>query len=240
MTPIAPISSIFSNISKPIQNQVWNGYLSNTIQPTTNVAILVQTFPWLKDKSLMSALLELKDLKFDEKEINYLKNMGVNVPFKSGNEALKCIADKNIRILFDKPAENDIHAQYDFTKNTVTINSRYKGTNDFSVILAICEAILHEVGHANDNDGDSSVQEELDFLGMNVIAHREFLRKYNDVFSQSNEPIINDGVSIYEKLFFDPDPDKKKLINRMKEKYGDLPAGDRLHPPGFLALAIKK
>lgn len=241
MTPITPISSTFSNISKPVRKVNWNTGMQDAIAPVRpHNAELVQKLPWLNDKSLEAALLELKELKFDEEDIKYLKNMGVNVPYKSGADALSYIGKQNIRIIFDKPSEQNIHAQYDFFKNIITINNRYKGTADFPVILAIGEAILHEAGHAKDNDGDSSVQEELDFLGMNAIAHRAFLRKYGDIFSDSNEPIIRDGVSVYAKLFFEPDPEKQNLIQRIKDKYGDLPSGDRMHPPGALARAVKR
>ena len=75
---------------------------------------------------------------------------------------------------------------------------------------------------------------------MNAVAHRAFLKKYGNIFSDAREPIIRDGVSLYEELFFDPDPDKRRLIERIKEKYGDLPSGDRMHPPGAIARAIKR
>ena len=52
--------------------------------------------------------------------------------------------------------------------------------------------------------------------------------------------IVKDGVSVYAKLFFENDPDKKNLINRISEKYGDLPTGDRIHPPGDIARTIKR
>lgn len=241
MTPITPITSTFTNISKPVQKINWNTGMKNPVALShPHNAELVQKLPWLNDKSLEAALLELKELKFDVEDIKYLKNMGVNVPYKSGADALDYIEKQNIRIIFDKPSEEGIHAQYDFSKNIITINDMYKGTSDFPLILAIGEAILHEAGHAKDNDGDSSVQEELDFLGMNAIAHRAFLKKYGDIFSDSNEPIIRDGVSVYAKLFFEPDPEKLNLIQRIKNKYGDLPSGDRMHPPGALARAVKR
>lgn len=237
---ISPISSVFSRISTPIRK---NSTTNSIQQPKTDFVHnteLSQLMPWLNDRSIEKALLELEDLTFDIDDIKYLKNMGINVPYKSGAEAVQFIEKQNIRILFDKTTEPGIHAQYDFSKNIITINDRYRGTNDFSVILAIGEAILHEAGHAKDQDGDSSVQEELDFLGMNAIAHRAYLRKYGEIFSDSQEPIIKDGVSVYAKLFFEKDPEKKNLINRLKDKYGDLPTGDRMHPPGAIARAVKR
>ncbi len=235
---IAPISSVFSNISSPLKKISSANDKQN--EELIHSAEFLKLMPWLNDKSIEKALLELEDLEFAPEDIKYLKNMGINVPYKSGAEAVKFIEKQNIRIMFDKTTEPGIHAQYDFWKNIITINDRYRGTTDFSVILAIGEAILHEAGHAKDQDGDSSVQEELDFLGMNAIAHRAFLRKYGEVFSDSQEPIIKDGVSVYAKLFFEADPEKKNLIRRIKDKYGDLPAGDRMHPPGAIARTVKR
>ena len=240
MTPILPVNSTFSKISKPVVQYNWTTMVSAPQQQRTYFTELEKDMPWLKDKAIITALAELKDLKFSPDDIKYLKNMGINIPYKSGADAVKKIEKQNIRIMFDKPTEKSIHAQYDFGKNIIIINEKYKNTKDFAVILAIGEAILHEAGHANDNDGDSSVQEELDFLGMNAVAHRAFLKKYGNIFSDAREPIIRDGVSLYEELFFDPDPDKRRLIERIKEKYGDLPSGDRKHPPGAIARAIKR
>lgn len=240
MTPIAPISPVFYNISKPVTKHKWGSkigsasYFSKTL-PTD----LLKTMPWLKEKSIAEALAELNDLNFDKRDIIYLEKMGIQLPFKSGKDAVKLIQENNIRILFENTTENGIHAQYDFSKNLIIINNQYKNSKDFAVILAIAEAILHEAGHAKDNDGDSSVQEELNFLGMNAVAHRAFVTKYGDVFASSPDLIVRDGVRVYAKLFFENDPEKKNLIDRISLKYGDLPSGDRVHPPAKLALAIK-
>lgn len=238
MTPISPI---FSNISSGIDKYKWkNMFTSPQNREAVQPFYFSDSLPWIKDKSISMALNELKTLEFAPEDISYLKNMGVNVPFKSGKEAVDYIKNQNIRIVYDPTSENGVHAQYDFYKNVVIINNKYKKTDDFPVILAIAEAILHETGHSKDNDGYSSIQEELDFLGMNAIAHRAFLKKYGDLFSDSKEPIIKDGVKLYAKLFFEPDPDKTALVNRIAEKYGDLPSGDNLHPPGELARKIKR
>ncbi len=244
MTPISPITNIPAVFHKfnnsLLKNNQNDNNVTNILKKGPRDVELSQTMPWLQNKALEDAIIELRELKFEPEDIKYLKNMGVSVPFKSGADAVKFIERQNIRILFDKPSEEGIHAQYDFGKNIITINDRYKTSIDFPVILAIAEAILHETGHAKDNDGESSVQEEIDCLGMNAIAHRAFLRKYGDIFSDANEPIIKDGVSVYAKLFFEPDPWKNKLIQRIKEKYGDLASGDRVHPPGPLARSIKR
>ena len=52
-------------------------------------------------------------------------------------------------------------------------------------------------------------------------------------------PIVQDGVSVYEKLFFDPDVNKLGLIRRLQIKYGYLPAGDNKHLPSNLAVRVK-
>lgn len=235
------ISPIFSNISSGIEKYKWKTMFTPSRSDNDTVMNYVSdSLPWIKDKSISMALNELKSLEFASEDISYLKNMGVNLPFKSGKEAVDYIKKQNIRILYEPTSENGVHAQYDFYKNVVIINNKYQKTDDFPVILAIAEAILHETGHAKDNDGYSSIQEELDFLGMNAIAHRAFLKKYGDLFSDAKEPIIKDGVRLYAKLFFEPDPDKKALVNRIAEKYGDLPSGDNLHPPGELARKIKR
>lgn len=260
MTPVSPI---FVNIVPPwiakrptAQPQVVQPQAPQQMQPVMSYPQPVfytdpveqrramgidfsKEMPWLTDKAIQTALSELRSLTFSPDDLRYLQSMGVETPFKSGKECVDFIEKENIRILFDKPAQNDVHAQYEFLKNTVTINDRYKGTTDFAIMLAIAEAILHEAGHAKDKDSDSSIQEELNFLGMNAVAHRAFIKKYGDIFSDTKEPIVNDGVSLYAKLFFEPDPYKRNLVNRIKEKYGDLPAGDRLHPPGKIARAAK-
>lgn len=238
MTPISPI---FANISSGIEKYRWKTMFTHSGDNNASQPVNFPDTPlWIKEKSISMALNELKSLEFAPEDINYLKNMGVNVPFKSGKEAVDYITKQNIRILYEPTSESGVHAQYDFYKNIVIINKKYKDTDDFPVILAIAEAILHETGHAKDNDGYSSIQEELDFLGMNAIAHRAFLKKYGDLFSDAKEPIIKDGVRLYAKLFFEPDPDKTALVNRITEKYGDLPSGDNLHPPGELARKIKR
>lgn len=238
MTPISPV---FSYIASGVSKYRWNNHTTDPVEQRRAQSIdFMKEMPWVNDPAIATALTELNGLMFAPEDLYYLKKMGIEAPFHSGKEAVDFIERENIRIIFDTPAEEGVHAQYDFYKNIITINKRYKNTTDFAVMLAIAEAILHETGHAKDKDGNSSIQEELNFLGMNAIAHRAFLKKYGDIFSDSNEPIINDGVSLYAKLFFDTDPSKKALINRIKEKYGDLPTGDRLHPPGKIARTSKK
>ncbi len=195
-------------------------------------------FPWIRDRNIMLALNELKNIVFDPNETALLKKSGVNLPFNSGAEAVQFLKNSNARIIFDK-MEPEVHAQYDFAQNFVKINSAYRNTLDTAVILAISEAILHEAGHAKDSDNESSVQEEINCLGMNALAHRYLQRKYPHIFQNSESRIIQDGVSVYEKLFFDDDPNKIALIQRLQMKYGYLPAGDIKHYPSTLAARVK-
>lgn len=240
---MAPVSPVFYNFYNPVVNNKKKTAKQNTAANTSIHANPIDfsiEMKWLQDSSIKTALSEVRELEFDKNDLKYLSDMGVYVPFQSGRECINFIEKENIRIMFGKPGEENVHAQYEFSKNTITINEKYRGTKSFPVILAIGEAILHEAGHAKDDDGDSSIQEELNFLGMNAVAHRAFLRKYGEVFNGHTEPIIKDGVSIYAKLFFDADPQKAKLIQRMRDKYGDLPSGDRLHPAGQIATIAKQ
>ncbi len=241
---MSPISPVFSNIAASFPNYKWkkNGMSAPPVQTQTAQSTSIdftKDFPWLTDKTLKASLEALANISFSEEDINYLASNEIRVPFKNGKEAVDFIKDKNVRIIFDKPADKNIHAQYEFSTNIIVINNRYKKCMDFPVIIAIAEAILHECSHAYDNDGESSVQEELDCLGMNAVSHRAFLKRYGNLFENSDAPIINDGVSVYAKLFFDPDPQKQKLIHRVREKYGYLTAGDKLHPAGKIARSVK-
>lgn len=224
--------------SNSMNTNRWKNFISPSNVGVEKIDFLHE-FPWVKDKSIASALVELKKLKFAPEDVMYLKSFGINIPFKSGAEAVDFIEKQNIRILFEPTSENGVHAQYDFYKNLIVINKNYKDNDDFALTLAISEAILHETGHAKDKDGYSSIQEELNFLGMNAIAHRAYMKKYGNLFSDSDAPIISDGVSVYAKLFFEPDPEKKALVKRIFEKYGNLPSGDSKHPPGTIARNIK-
>jgi len=232
---ITPI--LFNNTPQNINR--WKNFLPSSNNNESKIDV-IHEIPWIKDKSIANALTELKKLTFAPEDLMYLKSMGVNIPFKSGKEAVDFIEKQNIRILFEPTSENGVHAQYDYYKNLIVINKNYKNTDDFALTLAISEAILHETGHAKDKDGHSSIQEELNFLGMNAIAHRAYMKKYGNLFTDSTAPIINDGVSVYAKLFFDPDIEKKALIQRIADKYGYLPSGDSKHPPGTIARNIKK
>ena len=228
------IPPVYANIFSSVKNLSMYS-VKNTSSPMS----VTNALAWLHDPTLIAAVNELNNIAFDKSDIAYLQNMGAYAPYSSGSEAVNFIKDANLRITFAPMQSKHTHAQYEYDKNTIMINDIYRGATDFPVILAIAEAILHEAGHAKDYDGDSSIQEELDFLGMNAIAHRAFTKKYGDIFKGYDELIVKDGVSIYEKLFFAPNPEKDALVKRVRTKYGYLPAGDHLHPPGNLALIIK-
>ena len=88
MTPISQISPVFNKISTPIHLNQWNTQNKIQKKTKTNLVDLTRKLPWLKSKAIKMAIAELHDLKFDEKDINYLKAIGVNVPFKSGEDAV--------------------------------------------------------------------------------------------------------------------------------------------------------
>lgn len=241
MTPISPV---FTNISAGLQSYQWKTHKTpqpnpQAVQQTPAGIDFARDFPWLGDKTIKAALSELNSLQFAQDDVNYLASFGVNVPYKNGKEAVDFLKKNKVRIRFEKPTDKNVHAQYDFSTNLIIINKDYKNCQDFPVIIAIAEAILHEASHAKDNDGDSSIQEELDSLGMNAVSHRAFLNKYGNLFKDSEAPIISDGVSIYAKLFFEQDMEKQNLTKRVRSKYGYLPAGDKVHPAGALACKIK-
>lgn len=203
------------------------------VKPNTSV------IPWVKDENLTMALNQLNNLKFDKKDVKYIQSLGVVLPFLSGKEAIRFIKDSRIDVKFADLDSEHIHAQYDYDNNCIKINAIYKNTKDAAVIFAISEAILHEAGHAKDKDSESTLQEEIDCLSMNALSHRILSKKYPNVFLNANSLIVQDGVCVYADLFFDNDPLKTKLVARLKQKYGNLPAGDFDHPPSIIALNAK-
>lgn len=203
------------------------------------LSITKSEFPWVTNPIITSALDELKKVKFALTDLIYLQNLGLEIPFTSGEDAINFIKSSNLRISFDDTGAEGIHAQYNYNENKIMLNKKYKNTSDTADVLALAEAILHESAHAKDNDSASSIQEELNNLGMGALAHRFFEKKYPEVFNHAKTLIVNDGVNIYAKIFFDKDKNKKALKERVRQKYGLLPAGDNLHTPSKLALNIK-
>lgn len=196
--------------------------------------------PWIKDQNLLQAVNYLSSLEFDKNDIKYVQSMGVVLPFLKGKDAVNFIIKNRVGVKFAQLPSEKIHAQYDYDDNCIKINDKYKDTQNLAEILAISEAILHEAGHAKDQDDETTIQEEIDCLSMNALSHRILDKKHHDIFTASDSPIIKDGVCIYSKLFFDEDPLKLALVRRLGIKYGDLPAGDLRHSPSAIAIRVKE
>lgn len=219
-------------------------FASSTLQSFSNLTIVSPYQPldvpnWIKDPIIFKAMNYLEGLDFDKEDVKYVQSLGVMPPFLNGKDAVDFINNSNTRIKFATLSSVNIHAQYDFDSNFIMINDIYKNTQNPAEILAIASAILHEAGHAKDKDPQSSIQEEIDCLAMNVLAHRAFSKKFPNVFSSSDALIIKDGTTLYSNLFFDADPAHLSLINRLNTKYGFLPAGDFNHPPSNIAIRSK-
>ncbi len=215
-------------------------FTSNQTQPQCGISCENTDSCYFSNSTINKALTYLEPIKFDKKDIKHLQSLGVVLPFLSGKEAVEFIKKNNVKIKFDNMTSQSAHAQYNFETNTIKINNKYENTTSEAEILAISEAILHEAGHAKDKDGYSSIQEEIDCLSLNTLAHRNIIKKHKEIFSNSNSPIVKDGVCVYEKLFFDKNPLKTPLVNRLKDKYGELNVGDFKHPPTNIAYKVKE
>lgn len=191
---------------------------------------------------ITSALNELRGIEYDKNDLAYMKSMGINPPFESGREAVEFLEKKQIPVQYGKFSDKKVHACLAKGKNgkeTVLINERYKNSSSKAEILATGEAINHEAGHAKDEDRSNSIQEELDNLALNVLAHRAFEKKHKGVFDGCDTFFFKEGVKLYPKLFWAYGQDKTDLKARVADKYGHLPAGDEKHPASKLANEIK-
>lgn len=186
---------------------------------------------------LKTALNELKNIEFSSDDKKYIHKLGSRPPYSNGKEAYDFIKNNNINVKFGKLPSNDIHAQWDVETKSIKINEIYKNTKNKAVILAITEAIFHEAGHAKDLDGDSSIQEELNCLALNAMAHRALEKKYPNIYTTGDENIVKKGVVLYADIYFDPNP--SRLIKKIQKSYSHLSAGDVFHPANNLALNIK-
>ena len=180
---------------------------------------------------------ELKKIKFDNNDVKYVKKLGAKPPFKNGHQAYDFIKNNGIQVKFMQLPSDDIHAQWDVNNKTIKINERYRDTKSKAVILAIAESTLHEAGHAKDLDGDSSIQEEINCLSLNSMAHRTLNAKDPGIFETNDANILKNGVNLYSSMYFDKD--LSGLIEKVRKSYGNLPAGDSKHPPSNFARAIK-
>ncbi|MCQ2957809.1 MAG: hypothetical protein MJ180_02780 [Candidatus Gastranaerophilales bacterium] len=190
-----------------------------------------------QQNSIDLAIKQLENLEFYKSDVEKLKKLGINLIFKNGKKAVDFAKQSKIPIVFDKVDKDDIHAQWVDARKTIVINERYKDTNNLAEIYAISAAILHELSHAKDNDGYSSIQEELECLGMNALAFNVYKTQHPNLFNKGISPIIDDGVGLYTELFLGND--KKALMDRIKLKYGNLLLESPNHSAGAFAKEIK-
>lgn len=213
----------------------------------------------------LKRLGEIKNLPQDEL---MMQQLGIQLIYHTGQEALKVIQSNGIQVVFGDMGDSAAHAQWLADQNLIVINQRYQGDNSPETLDAISAAIYHEAGHAakiatdpntgsirnlslnpwpqsatnaylpstlpNVGDDQSSIQEELNCLALNTLAHRyqQFSQgKLNVLPAKPGSPLIENGVALYTRLFFDPDPARHALVNRVIEKYGDLPLSSPGHLP---------
>lgn len=197
-----------------------------------------------QDGIINGAVSELEKINFDRGDIEYIKSLGINPPFKSGEEAVYYLRSRNIPIQYGDFSDKKVHACLAKgslpDEEVILINSRYRNSKNKPQILATAEAILHEAGHAKDRDKVNSIQEELDNLSLNVLAHRAFERKYPGIYDNCNGFFFKEGVSLYPELFFEQDINKSALKERVADKYGHMQTGDSKHPASDMAREIKQ
>ena len=194
-----------------------------------------------QEDTIQKALNELSKVEFHPNDVLYMKNLGVNLPFQNGNEAVEYLKSRNIEVAYAEFSNPNVHACLDTSDKipNVLLNSKYKELTSFAAILAISEAFIHESGHAKDGDSENSIQEEINCLALNVLTHQYYKKTYPDVFKDQNSPLFFEGVNLYDSLFFDFDPEKKALKKRISEKYGFLNVSSRNHPGSQMAYDIK-
>ncbi len=190
-----------------------------------------------RDPVISAAMDELKQIKFNSDDVKYVKKLGAKPPFRNGHQAYDFINNNGIQVKFAKLPSEDIHAQWDVQNKTIKINEKYKDTKSKAVVLAIAESILHEAGHAKDLDGDSSIQEEVNCLSLNSMAHRSLNEKDPGIFETCDANILQNGVNLYSSMYFNKD--LTDLITKVRKSYGHLAAGDAKHPASNFATAIK-
>jgi hypothetical protein len=163
-------------------------------------------------------------------DLAYLRQMGIEPPFNNGAEALNLILQKGYRVEFGDMGDTTAHAEFRANEGKLIINQRYQNDLSTPTTYGIACAAFHEAGHgARLADDRSSIQEELNCLSLNVIGHRCFAATSPGYkFAASGSRLIKDGVELYANYFFDPD--RRKLIYRVMDKYGMLPPQSPDHP----------
>lgn len=198
----------------------------------------VDMIPWVQDAELKLALNKLAEITHDPADIAHIRSLGINPPYNSGKEALDFIIQNQVKVEFADMGGSLAHAQWVNDENKMIINKNYQGKMTQEMALAIADALYHEAGHAKDRDGVASVQEELDCLSLNVLGYRYQQKQYPEIINSSNQSrLLSDGVALYPKLFFDQDPNKTALVNRVTEKYGFLPLNSPNHQVASMPLA---
>lgn len=198
------------------------------------------------DPELIAALYVLSKTQNLPKDEAYLKEIGVNVLFQNGRQAIDVLRRRGVSLVFSDMGDSTAHAEWIGEQDLVKINKRYKGDMSLPTLYALSEAIYHEAGHAaHHGDDRSSIQEDIDCLALNALAYRAhaamtpaypYYRTKGHV-----APLFENGVARYAQLFFnwDPynpptyqgsDPMLENLVQRIADKYGDLPPDNPDHP----------
>lgn len=193
----------------------------------------------VKDREIYAALNVLAQTENLPQDEAYLAGLGINIIFRNGREALDLIRQKGISVEFGDLGDDSAHAVWQNDQNRMLVNQKYRGNMSPAILYGIAASIYHEAGHAaRRGDGESSIQEEIDCLALNTMAYRSHVSKDPAYASMSasgpHAALLENGVALYPKLFFDPDPYKRRLINRIIQKYGDLPPETPDHPSPVL------
>lgn len=205
---------------------------------------------------LGQALNLLGSIRHIPQEEAYLRHLGLSPCFRNGQEALQMIKNNQINVVFGDMGDSLAHAQWMADQRTIMVNQKYRGDNSPATLYAISEALYHEAGHAANvvtdpvtgqphnlsvggngptsiGDDESSIQEELDCMALNSLAHG-YHEAIDPAYAKaaSTSRLLHDGVQLYYRyLLQDPDPFKNAIINRMVNKYGDQPLSSPGHEP---------
>lgn len=238
-----PAVANYPAVAPPYQPAVSSGYPAGFVNkssigadqyiPTTRLATAQPSL----SPEISMALQLLYQIQHHPLDEQYIKQLGVNLLFTNGAQAYQLIRQKNIRVEFGDMGDSKAHAEWQKDQNTIRVNQKYRGDMSPATLYAISEAIYHEAGHAACLGNEySSIQEEIDCLALNVLGHR-YHTSQDPLYAQtvSASRLISDGVALYARLFFDPDPEKKALVKRIIDIYGELPPDSPDHPIPMLS-----